>query len=61
MDIQMNVDVFCTDRKFGRTTRVILNPKDKTITHLVVKESEKPHSRFFGQSAGRPYHPPRSS
>lgn len=43
MDIPLNAKVYCTNGIFGRSTRVILNPKDKKISHIVVKEDRKPH------------------
>jgi len=41
MNIPMNVEVYCTDGLFGCSSRVVLNPKNKKVTHLVVKEANK--------------------
>ena len=42
MDMPMNAQVFCTDGAYGRSSRVILNPEDKRVTHIVVKENGQP-------------------
>ena len=44
MDIPINAKVFCQDKFCGYTQAVILNPENDAITHVVVKESKKPHT-----------------
>lgn len=40
MDIPINVDVMCGERECGRSTYIILNPKTREITHIVVREKD---------------------
>lgn len=42
MDIPLNVEVNCSDGNCGRSTNLILDPKTKAVTHLVVKGSAFP-------------------
>lgn len=44
MDIPMSAEVHCTDGLCGRSTYVLVNPVKEEITHLVVKQSEAPHT-----------------
>jgi hypothetical protein len=44
MDIPVGADVQCTDGLCGRSTYVLVNPVQREITHLVVKEEESPHA-----------------
>lgn len=44
MDISYDANVYCTDGLYGRSTRVVLNPKDRRVTYLVVKEKQQPHA-----------------
>jgi sporulation protein YlmC with PRC-barrel domain len=44
MDIPMNVRVYGTDGECGRSTSLIVNPVTRTVTHLVVREREEPHT-----------------
>jgi sporulation protein YlmC with PRC-barrel domain len=44
MDIPVDVDVYCSDGLCGRSTYVLLDSVHKEVTHLVVKESESPHT-----------------
>jgi sporulation protein YlmC with PRC-barrel domain len=43
MDIPVNVEVHCNDGLCGRSTYVLVDPRRKEVTHLVVKEAEAPH------------------
>jgi sporulation protein YlmC with PRC-barrel domain len=43
MDIPMGVEVHCTDGLCGRSTYVVLDPRHKEVTHVVVKEARSPH------------------
>lgn len=43
MKFPLNVDVHCTDGRYGRSTRIILNPATEKITHVVVKAQTIPH------------------
>jgi sporulation protein YlmC with PRC-barrel domain len=38
MDIPVNAEIGCTDGTVGRSTHIVLNPKTKEVTHVVVKE-----------------------
>jgi sporulation protein YlmC with PRC-barrel domain len=44
MDMPINVDVLCGEHECGRSTYVILNPKTREITHIVVREKAFPHA-----------------
>jgi sporulation protein YlmC with PRC-barrel domain len=44
MKFPLNVDVHCTNGRYGRSTRIILNPATEKITHVVVKEQKAPHT-----------------
>lgn len=46
MDIPLDVDVFCTNGKCGRSTAVILNPVSQEVTHIVVATPEMLHSEY---------------
>lgn len=43
MKFPLNVDVHCSDGRYGRSTRIILNPANEKITHVVVKAQKAPH------------------
>ncbi len=45
MDIPINANVQCTDVLFGRSTCLIINPRTEQVTHLVVEETQFPHSK----------------
>jgi sporulation protein YlmC with PRC-barrel domain len=47
MDIPINVEVFCTDGKCGRSTGVVLKPNTEEVTHLIVKETDAPHEEVL--------------
>lgn len=47
MDIPINVDVNCTDGKFGRSSCVIINPTTEDVTHVVVKSKHMPYQEFL--------------
>lgn len=47
MDIPMDVEVFCTDGKCGRSAGVVLKPKTEEVTHLIVKEKDAPHEEIL--------------
>jgi hypothetical protein len=44
MDIPINAGVFCCDNLCGHSIYVLLNPTDRQITHLVVREKALPRS-----------------
>ncbi len=44
MDIPINVDVLCGEHESGRSTYIILSPKTREITHIVVREKAFPHA-----------------
>jgi sporulation protein YlmC with PRC-barrel domain len=44
MDIPMKAKVQCTDGPGGHSTLVIINPTNKKITHVVVRERQSPHA-----------------
>jgi sporulation protein YlmC with PRC-barrel domain len=43
MDIALNAEVQCTDGNAGHVSRVILNPIDDELTHIVVKHHSGEH------------------
>ena len=43
MDIALNAEVLCMDEPAGHVSRVILNPIDDELTHLVVKQHGEEH------------------
>ncbi len=45
MDIPIDADVRCTDTLYGRSTCLIINPRTERVTHLVVEETQFPHSK----------------
>jgi sporulation protein YlmC with PRC-barrel domain len=47
MDIPINAEVHCTDGLGGHSTYVVLNPINREVTHLVVKELNFPHTEFL--------------
>lgn len=47
MEIPLNVDVQCTDRVCGQSTYVIVNPANKRVTHVVVREQQFPHAEYL--------------
>jgi hypothetical protein len=44
MDIPMKAKVQCVDGPCGHLTQVIINPTNRNITHVVVKEWQSPHT-----------------
>lgn len=44
MDLPLNVDVFCEKELCGKSTRLIMNPENKEVTHIVVAEKAFPHA-----------------
>jgi Zn-dependent protease/CBS domain-containing protein len=44
MDIPMKAEVRCSDGLCGHTTCIIVDPITQTITHVVVKEKQSPHT-----------------
>ena len=44
MDIPMDVQVHCTDGLCGRSTYIVVDPRNKEVTHVVVKEAQSPHT-----------------
>ena len=40
MDLPINANVLCADGLGGRSTRVIVNPVTRKVTHLVVRERD---------------------
>jgi len=43
MDIPINVNVICADEICGRSTKLVINPVNEKITHLVVAEKDFPN------------------
>jgi sporulation protein YlmC with PRC-barrel domain len=37
MKVPLNVDVHCSDGRYGRSTHIMVNPKTRKVTHVVVK------------------------
>jgi sporulation protein YlmC with PRC-barrel domain len=44
MDIPINAEVQCADGACGRSTYVVLDPEIGEVTHLVVRETQIPHT-----------------
>jgi sporulation protein YlmC with PRC-barrel domain len=40
MDMPINVSVWCGEHDCGRSTYIVLNPKTREITHIVVREKD---------------------
>ncbi|MGD8856064.1 MAG: PRC-barrel domain-containing protein [Chloroflexota bacterium] len=47
MDIPINVDVHCTDGRFGQTTCVIIDPISQDVTHVVVQSRHIPNPQYL--------------
>jgi hypothetical protein len=44
VDIPVQADVFATDGHYGRSQAVVVNPRQRRVVYLVVKESRKPQT-----------------
>jgi sporulation protein YlmC with PRC-barrel domain len=44
MEIPLNKDVFCGENLCGRSTRLLINPIDEQVTHLVVAGKDFPNT-----------------
>lgn len=44
MNYPLNVDVHCTDGRYGRSTYIILNSTAEKVTHVVVRDRKAPRS-----------------
>ena len=44
MDIPVGVQVHCTDGLCGQSTYLVIDPRHKEVTHVVVKEAQSPHT-----------------
>jgi uncharacterized protein YrrD len=44
MEIPIDARVYCTDGVCGQSVRVVIDPKDERVTHIVVKENVAPHT-----------------
>ena len=47
-DIPLNVDVECTDGTCGKNIAIIVDPRSKKVTHIVVKGDDIPEGRLVG-------------
>ena len=47
MDMPLNVDVHCTDGLGGCSTRIIVDPAARVVTHLVVADNQAPHTEYL--------------
>jgi sporulation protein YlmC with PRC-barrel domain len=43
VDLPIEVDVYCSGERCGRSTNIVLDPAKDEVTHLVVKENVFPH------------------
>ncbi len=43
MDLPVDARVECTDGHGGRSAHVIVDPRRRRVTHLVVEERRRPH------------------
>jgi len=44
MEIPIDVEVHCSDGLYGQATCLLVDPTRKEVTHLIVKETEPPHT-----------------
>jgi hypothetical protein len=47
MNLPMNVNVYCSDGLCGHSSQVIVDPTNKQVTNLVVKEKQFPHTEYM--------------
>jgi len=47
MDFPIDVDVHCTDGRFGKTTCVIIDPTTDDVTHVVVRSEHMPNPEYL--------------
>ena len=47
MDIPLNAEVYCQGKMSGRTTAIIVNPKTRRVTYVVVKSALHPHREYL--------------
>ena len=40
MEVPLNVEVHCSDGRYGRSTHIVLNPATEQVTHIVVRERQ---------------------
>jgi hypothetical protein len=50
MDMPIGAKLYCQDDLCGRSTRVIINPTTRSVTHVVVREEEFPNSQRLVES-----------
>jgi uncharacterized protein YrrD len=43
MELPVGVEVHCSDGLCGQSTYVVVDPRSKEVTHVVVKEAQSPH------------------
>ena len=43
-DIPLGKDVYCIDGLTGQSSHLIVNPLNRRVTHLVVRQNHFPHS-----------------
>lgn len=44
MDIPLDAEVYCVDGRCGRSTCIVLDPRARAVTHVVVKDKTFPHT-----------------
>ena len=47
MDIPTNAKVYCADGRFGKTTRIIIKPTTREVTHIVVGDEGFPDTEYL--------------
>jgi hypothetical protein len=47
MEIPLNAQVECTDGVCGRSVYILINPVQKEVSHLVVKENTDPYQEYL--------------
>ncbi len=47
INVPLDVAVYCSDGLGGRSSQVIVDPTNKQVTHVVVKEQHAPHTEYM--------------
>jgi uncharacterized membrane protein/sporulation protein YlmC with PRC-barrel domain len=52
MDFPINVDVYCTDGKFGKTTALIVDPTTEKVSFIAVSDPERIYTEYLVPISG---------
>lgn len=47
MDFPINVDVYCSDGKFGKTTAIIVDPATEKVSFIAVSDPERMYTEYL--------------